>query len=133
MWAAEPCRRIRTGSHHRESQQPLKHAAAFAVVFKEYGALSVVGCWSDNVPESKLASCPMALQRKAEVTVVFAWFPWRSRAARDAGMKAADLPHAFQAFNFHPVLKIHHTAPTHSAMKPRIATTLMPTFTSATP
>ena len=38
-----------------------------------------------------------------------------------------------QVFNFHPVRKIHHTAPRHRARKPRIAITLMPTLTSATP
>ncbi len=28
-----------------------KHAEDAAVVFKEYGALKVVECWGDNVPE----------------------------------------------------------------------------------
>ncbi len=38
-----------------------------------------------------------------------------------------------QALSFHPVLKIHHTAPRHKARKPRIAAMLMPTPTSETP
>jgi uncharacterized protein YbaA (DUF1428 family) len=67
----------------------LEHAAAFAVVFKEHGALSVVECWGDDVPEGKLTSFPMAVQRKEDETVVFSWITWPSRAARDAGMKAA--------------------------------------------
>lgn len=33
-----------------------QHAATAAVVFQEYGALNVVECWGDVVPESKLTS-----------------------------------------------------------------------------
>jgi uncharacterized protein YbaA (DUF1428 family) len=29
-----------------------KHAGAAAVVFKEHGALSLVECWGDDVPEA---------------------------------------------------------------------------------
>ena len=64
-----------------------KHAAAAAAVFKEHGALSVVECWGDDVPDGKVTSFPLAVQRKDDETVVFAWITWPSRAARDAGMK----------------------------------------------
>ena len=60
-----------------------------AAVFKEYGALSVVECWGDEVPEGKLTSFPMAVQRKDDETVVFSWITWPSKAARDQGMKKA--------------------------------------------
>ena len=33
-----------------------KHAEAAAIVFKEHGALSLVECWGDDVPEGKLTS-----------------------------------------------------------------------------
>ncbi|QPF73968.1 DUF1428 domain-containing protein [Roseateles sp. DAIF2] len=66
-----------------------RHAAAAAAVFKEYGALSVVECWGDDVPEGKLTSFTMAVQRKSEESVVFSWILWPSRAVRDAGMKSA--------------------------------------------
>ena len=65
----------------------LRHAQAAAAVFKENGALSVVECWGDDVPEGKLTSFPMAVQRRPDETVVFSWIAWPSRAARDAGMK----------------------------------------------
>ena len=65
-----------------------QHALAAAAVFKQHGALSVVECWGDDVPEGKLTSFPMAVQRKDGETVVFAWIAWPSREARDAGMKA---------------------------------------------
>ena len=63
------------------------HARTAAAVFKEYGALEVVECWGDDVPEGKLTSFPMAVQRKEDETVVFSWIKWPSRAVRDTGMK----------------------------------------------
>ncbi|HUQ50620.1 MAG TPA: DUF1428 domain-containing protein, partial [Gammaproteobacteria bacterium] len=62
-----------------------QHAAEAAEVFKKFGALSVVECWGDDVPEGKLTSFPMAVQRKADETVVFSWITWPSRAVRDDG------------------------------------------------
>ena len=67
----------------------VRHAQAAAAVFKEYGALAVVECWGEDVPEGKLTSFPMAVQRKADETVVFSWITWPSRAVRDEGMKKA--------------------------------------------
>jgi uncharacterized protein YbaA (DUF1428 family) len=64
-----------------------KHAEAAAVVFKECGALRVVECWGDDVPDGKLTSFPMAVKRKDEETVVFSWVAWPSRELRDEGMK----------------------------------------------
>ncbi len=64
-----------------------KHAEAAAVVFKEHGAVKVVECWGDDVPDGKLTSFPMAVKKQADETVVFSWIAWPSRALRDAGMK----------------------------------------------
>ena len=64
-----------------------KHAAAAAVVFKEHGALSIVECWGDDVPEGKLTSFSMAVKRRDDETVVFSWITWPSRTVRDEGMK----------------------------------------------
>ena len=65
----------------------LRHAAAAAVVFREHGALQVVECWGDDVPDGKLTSFPMAVRKEPEETVVFSWITWPSRAARDEGMR----------------------------------------------
>ena len=65
----------------------LRQAQLAATVFKEYGALKVVECWGDDVPEGKVTSFPMAVQRKPDETVIFSWIVWPSRAARDEGMK----------------------------------------------
>jgi uncharacterized protein YbaA (DUF1428 family) len=64
-----------------------RHAELAAAVFRENGALAVVECWGDDVPEGKLTSFPLAVQRKDDETVVFSWITWPSRAARDEGMK----------------------------------------------
>ena len=64
------------------------HAADAARIFRKHGALSIVECWGDDVPEGKLTSMPMAVQRNADETVVFSWITWPSKAVRDAGWKA---------------------------------------------
>jgi uncharacterized protein YbaA (DUF1428 family) len=64
-----------------------KHAETAAVVFKEHGALRVVECWGDDVPQGKVTSFPMAVKCKDDETVVFSWITWPSRQKRDEGMK----------------------------------------------
>lgn len=66
-----------------------RHAADAAAVFKEHGALKVVECWGDNVPDGEVTSFPMAVKRKEDETVIFSWILWPSRAARDEGMQKA--------------------------------------------
>ena len=66
-----------------------KIAEDAAVVFKEYGALKVVECWGDDVPDGKLTSFPMAVQCQENETVVFSWIIWLSREARDEGNQKA--------------------------------------------
>jgi len=64
-----------------------KHAQAAAAAFRDHGALAVVECWGDDVPDGKLTSFPMAVKRQADETVVFSWITWPSRQVRDDGMK----------------------------------------------
>ena len=64
-----------------------KHAEKAAQAFKEFGALKVIETWGDDVPEGKVTSFPMAVQRKPDETVVFSWVTWPSREVRDAGWK----------------------------------------------
>ncbi|MFN0025447.1 MAG: DUF1428 domain-containing protein [Parvularculaceae bacterium] len=67
----------------------VEHIKIAGRVFKDHGALRVVDCWGDDVPDGKLTSFPMAVKKEAGETVVFGWIEWPSRAARDAGMKNA--------------------------------------------
>ena len=64
-----------------------RHAEAAAVVFRDHGALSLVECWGDDVPEGKINSMHTAVMRKDDETVVFSWITWPDRASRDAGMQ----------------------------------------------
>jgi uncharacterized protein YbaA (DUF1428 family) len=64
-----------------------KHAETAAAVFKEHGALRLVECWGDDVPQGKVTSFPMAVQCKDDETVVFSWVAWPSKKVRDEGMK----------------------------------------------
>ena len=64
-----------------------QHAENAAIIFKEYGALKLVECWGDDVPEGEVTSFPLAVQCQADETVCFAWIVWPSRESRDEGMK----------------------------------------------
>lgn len=61
----------------------IEFAQRTAVLFKEYGALSVVDCWGDDVPDGKLTSFPLAVKREPDETVVFSWLTWPSKQVRD--------------------------------------------------
>lgn len=63
------------------------HAEAAAAVFKQHGALKLVECWGDDVPEGKITSFPMAVKCKPDETVVFSWIVWPSRKVCDEGMQ----------------------------------------------
>jgi uncharacterized protein YbaA (DUF1428 family) len=64
-----------------------KHAEEGAVVFKDHGALKVVECWGDDVPDGQVTSFPMAVKKKPDETVVFSWIVWPSRDKRNEAMK----------------------------------------------
>lgn len=70
-----------------EKENYRNHARASAEVFKEHGALRVVECWGDDVPDGEVTSFPMAVKCQEDETVVFAWITWPSRSARDQGME----------------------------------------------
>jgi uncharacterized protein YbaA (DUF1428 family) len=63
----------------------IKHAEVAATLFKEHGALSIVECWGDDVPEGKVNSLHTAVMRRDDETVVFSWVTWPNKATRDAG------------------------------------------------
>jgi uncharacterized protein YbaA (DUF1428 family) len=65
----------------------LAHAETMAPLFKEHGALTVVECWGNDVPEGKLTSFSMAVKRGPDETVVFSWVTWPSKQARDEGWR----------------------------------------------
>jgi len=65
----------------------VQHARLAAAIFKEHGALRVIECWGDDVPDGQLTSFPMAVKKEPDETVIFSWIEWPSREVRDAGME----------------------------------------------
>lgn len=71
-------------------------ATEVAPLFRKYGALKLVECWGDDIPDGKVTSFPMAVKCKDDETVVFSWIEWPSKAVRDAGMKKSWTTRAWQ-------------------------------------
>ncbi|MEQ8709941.1 MAG: DUF1428 domain-containing protein [Rhodospirillales bacterium] len=62
-----------------------EHSEAAAVVFKDHGALKLVECWGDEVPDGEVTSFPMAVKCQSDETVCFSWVVWPSKEASKAG------------------------------------------------
>lgn len=54
-----------------------------AVVWREYGALQVLECVADDVPDGETTSFPRAVQAGDDETVIFSWIAYASRESRD--------------------------------------------------
>ncbi|SMF61808.1 DUF1428 domain-containing protein [Allosphingosinicella indica] len=61
-----------------------KHAAEALPLFKEFGVARMVENWGDDVPKGKVTDFQGAVQAKDDETVVFSWFEYPDKAARDA-------------------------------------------------
>lgn len=62
------------------------HADTADGVFLELGALRVLECWEDNVPDGKLTDFRRAVQASDDEAVVFSWIEWPDKQTRDAAM-----------------------------------------------
>lgn len=71
----------------KNKEKYIKHAREAALVFKEHGALRLVECWGDDVPDGEKTSFPIAVGCKKDETVVFSWIVWPSKEVRNAGME----------------------------------------------
>ena len=65
----------------------IDHARRMDSIFIEFGALRVVECWGDDVPDGKQTDFKRAVQAKDDETVAFAWVEWPDKATRDAAMQ----------------------------------------------
>jgi len=60
-----------------------KHAYQMAPLLKEIGVQRQVEAWGSDVPEGKVTDFRKAVATKPDETVVFAWFEYPDRQARD--------------------------------------------------
>ena len=58
-------------------------AAKAASLFREFGALRVVECWADDVPQGKYTDFRMAVKAEDDEEVIFSWIEYPSKEARD--------------------------------------------------
>ncbi|QIL01722.1 DUF1428 domain-containing protein [Sphingomonas sinipercae] len=66
----------------------IKHATAADGMIVEHGALRVLECWGDDVPDGKQTDFRRAVQATQDEVVVFSFIEWPDKATRDTGMKA---------------------------------------------
>ena len=64
-------------------QKFIEHAKMGDSVFMELGALRVVECWGDDVPEGTVTDYFKAVQAKEDETVMFSFIEWPDKATRD--------------------------------------------------
>lgn len=58
-------------------------AKKMAVIMKKHGALSVVECWGDDIPEGKTNSLHTAVLCEPDETVVLSWVMWPDKTVRN--------------------------------------------------
>ncbi len=66
-----------------------ERAGQMSAIFKEVGALSIVECWGDEIPEGKLNSFHTAVLLKPDEQVVMGWIQWPSKEFRNSAMPKA--------------------------------------------
>ncbi len=65
-------------------QKFIDHASTADPMFIEHGALRVVECWGDDVPDGTTTDFRMAVKAEDDEEVVFSWIEWPDKATRDA-------------------------------------------------
>ncbi|WP_066531514.1 DUF1428 domain-containing protein [Erythrobacter sp. CCH5-A1] len=62
----------------------IDHATTADAMFLEMGALRVVECWGDDVPDGKQTDFRRAVDAEAGESVIFSWIEWPDKETRDA-------------------------------------------------
>jgi uncharacterized protein YbaA (DUF1428 family) len=64
-------------------QKFIDHANNADSMFMEMGAIRVLECWADDVPEGKTTDFRMAVKAEADEDVIFSWIEWPDKETRD--------------------------------------------------
>jgi uncharacterized protein YbaA (DUF1428 family) len=56
-------------------------------LFKEFGAIRMVECWGDDIPDGKVTDFKGAVKAEPGENVVFSWVIYPSKAVRDEANK----------------------------------------------
>ena len=67
-------------------QRFIDHATFTDTLFKELGAIRVIECWGDDVPDGTWTDFRKAVDAKDDETVVFSWIEWPDKATREEAM-----------------------------------------------
>ena len=68
-------------------QEYIELSKKVAGLYKEYGALSLMEAWGDDVPDGKVTDFKRSVAAEADETVVFSWVVWPSKEVRDTANK----------------------------------------------
>ena len=67
-------------------QKFIDHADNADSMFIDMGALRVIECWGDDVPDGKTTDFRMAVKAEPDEDVIFSWIEWPDKETRDAAM-----------------------------------------------
>ncbi len=69
-----------------KKQAFIDHARKADGMFIEMGAIRIVECWGDDVPDGTITDFRMAVKAEAGEAVLFSWIEWPDKDTRDAAM-----------------------------------------------
>ncbi|APG63158.1 RNA signal recognition particle [Sphingorhabdus lutea] len=66
-----------------KKQEFIHHANHMDSIFMEMGAIRVIECWADDVPNGNLTDFRKAVQAKEDEDVIFSWIEWPDKETRN--------------------------------------------------